>query len=363
MAKLHLDRVDGVRGIAILLVFAYHTLQNVFDGYELNVYNSHGVLEINNLKYFLLNFNPFGQGWIGVELFLVISGFLIHLIHLRSGTALNLEVFFSKRFWRIYPPYLIVLLFFYVNHIGFSYSGLTNLFSHVLMIHNLRGNTFFTINPSFWSIALECQLYLIYPIYLALVKRMGDHKSLVLVLVINIIMSTIGLLAGINNLPYVTFVFNFWIVWCSGAYLANKFYNNQRMFNFPFLWSLFFFLLLGLFKSFYISSRFETIPATLFCLSLMEGILYNKNLDRLIIRHFFKLLSFIGICSYSIYLIHQPYLPSLLGFYDLGTHHFYLNKLVSVIFTSITVLLISYSLFKLVEIRSIEYGQALRKIE
>ena len=361
MNKLHIEKIDGIRGVAILLVLAYHTLLVIFPGYELKKYSENGILEINSFKSFFLNFNPIGQGYIGVELFLVISGFLIHLIYLRNGSQLNLKLFFSKRFWRIYPPYLIILSLFFVNKIDLSGQGIKNILSHIFLIHNLNDKTFFSINPSFWSIALECQLYLIYPIYLYIIRCFGNNKSLTLILFINLILSSLALFHKINSLSYGTFVLKFWFVWCSGAYLAQKYYKNERIFKNPFIWCLSFYFMFVLFKLFVYSKYFILIPVTFFCVAFMETIIHNSHIDKFYIsRKLFKIFSFLGLISYSIYLTHQPLLRYLMFFYKPITKTESLNTLVSLVFTWLTLFLISYFLYRLLEIKSIRYGQKLR---
>lgn len=186
MIKKHLHRVDIIRGIAILLVLSYHTLLCLYPSYEAKTYSKNGFLIIKDIKTAILNFNPIGQGWIGVELFLVISGFLIHYIYLQNLDNFKWKTFFSKRFWRIYPPYLLVLSFFFINNVNMNKYSLTDYLSHAFLTHNLSDKTFISINPSFWSIALEVQLYLIYPIYIILIKYLGSGKTTVVFLITTI---------------------------------------------------------------------------------------------------------------------------------------------------------------------------------
>lgn len=66
MTKKYLHRVDAIRGIAILLVLSYHTLLCLYPSYEAKTYSHNGVLIIYDIKTAILNFNPIGQGWVGV---------------------------------------------------------------------------------------------------------------------------------------------------------------------------------------------------------------------------------------------------------------------------------------------------------
>lgn len=361
MTKKYLHRVDAIRGIAILLVLSYHTLLHLYPGYETKTYSDNGVLIINDIKTAVLNFNPIGQGWIGVDLFLVISGFLIHFIYLQSPNEFKWNAFFSKRFWRIYPPYLLVLSFFFINSINLTKSGLIDFFSHIFLAHNLSDNTFFSINPSFWSIALEAQLYLIYPIYIVFIKYLGSTKTTIILFLTTIVFCFIALLFNIHSLSFGTFVLKFWFTWAAGAFLADRYQQNKRLFKNPFMWFSAFYILFFIFKLFYFSKSFILIPATLSCLALMEVILYSNIIDKFRVSKItYKFLSHIGLISYSIYLIHQPFLNDLLNFFNPNTSLPLLNNLASVAFTYMSLFLVSYSLYKLVELKSIEYGRRIR---
>lgn len=362
MTKQYLHRVDAIRGLAILLVLSYHTLLLLFPGYEAKTYSENGVLIIDDLKTAILNFNPIGQGWIGVELFLVISGFLIHFTYLQSQNSFKWNTFFSKRFWRIYPPYLLVLLFFFINRIDLSKSGLTDFFSHVILIHNLNDNTFFSLNPSFWSIALEVQLYFIYPIYITFIKHIGSTKTTIFLLLTTILFCLIGYVYNIDTLSFGTFVLKFWFTWAAGALLAGRYYQEKRLFKKPVIWFSLFYILFFVFKLFHFSSYFILIPATLSCLALMEVILYGNFIDNFAInKSIFKWLSYIGLISYSVYLIHQPYLNDFFNFYNPRTSFPHFNDFVRVASTYLTIFLMSFSLYKIIELKSIEYGRQLRK--
>lgn len=362
MTKFHLEKVDGIRGIAILLVLTYHTLFILFPGFEATTYNTHGILELDGMSAVALNMNPVAQGWIGVELFLVISGFLIHLIYLKNGSRFESRSFFSKRFWRIYPPYLIVMMVFFLGSLDTSAYGIKSLLSHVFMVHNFSDTTIFSINPSFWSIALECQLYLLYPVYLYMINRMGDDKSFLLVTLLHVVLSAAAIIYNINDFFYIGFVLRFWFVWCFGALLANHFYQGKRVFSRPLIWFLFAYPLVFILKL-YIYTRYLTlIPATIACVAFVEMVLYSTIMDKnLLFRRIFTVLSFIGLVSYSIYLIHQPILDYLLVLFDPNTGNRYFNMSISSLLTWTAIVLMSYLIYRTLETKSIQFGQRIRK--
>jgi len=88
-AGTHLPALDGVRGIAILLVLALHlTLLQPLRGVDWLVYSLART------------------GWAGVDLFFVLSGFLITgILYEARGREGALRTFYGRRFLRIFPLY------------------------------------------------------------------------------------------------------------------------------------------------------------------------------------------------------------------------------------------------------------------
>lgn len=164
-----LPELDGLRAIAILLVLADHYLSYV------PVAGMHRVVE---------------QGWIGVDLFFVLSGFLIGGILLDERAATNYyRVFYLRRFFRIVPLYAVLVLPALLVVTG----GLQSHFrGHSLGVQSAAGMwlcVFFVQNcvwllgldlPNFliptWSVAVEEQFYLLLP---PLVRNLGARKLLV----------------------------------------------------------------------------------------------------------------------------------------------------------------------------------------
>ena len=151
--RRHMPPLDAVRGVAVLLVLAHN-----FDVVVVTGHVSAGLDAVMNL------------GWIGVQLFFVLSGFLITGILLDTLGAKNYyRAFFARRTLRIFPLYYAVLAFGFGllplltevppghgRHQGWLWAYLTNWVEPFG-----RGEPAF---PHFWSLAVEEQFYLLWPI-------------------------------------------------------------------------------------------------------------------------------------------------------------------------------------------------------
>jgi peptidoglycan/LPS O-acetylase OafA/YrhL len=147
---------------------------------------------------FTLGWNRSGSLWgrpldlllyshLGVDVFLVLSGFCLALPVIRNGNHLplgNLE-YFKARAWRILPPYyaallLILLVNFFVPLAAWGRHavGLTTeipwqvLAANFLLLQDLFWQ-FNTVNGPFWSIATEWHLYFVFPLLVLLLRRYG----------------------------------------------------------------------------------------------------------------------------------------------------------------------------------------------
>lgn len=143
------ESLDGWRGVACLLVHFYHCGASLYLG---------------EIAF---------QGFVGVHLFFILSGLFIFQPFAQGLRASNREfefgVYFHKRFWRIFPPYLVSLTFFTVLRVFFSTkSGVPsagNIVSHAFLVFNYGpGDWFFSINDVFWTLAVEAQFYVLLPL-------------------------------------------------------------------------------------------------------------------------------------------------------------------------------------------------------
>ncbi len=368
--RTHLKKIDAVRAIAILLVFIFHAQSRLFPNYGITSYDANGIIEATTFRDYVLNFSPIAFGWSGVELFLIISGFLIHYGYLSHAESFTWKNFFSKRFWRIYPPYMLILVFICFNRKAkflYSMTGLKQFLTHVFLVHNFTDSMFFTLNGSFWSLALEAQLYLLYPAFLFFRKRMGVRKAFWGLVAFSILCNVIGQVLHIGySFAYSWSIMQFWFIWAGGAYLAEcSFKGEQVFFKGRGLYSILFFGLAMGSKYFEVTSSYQVLFVTFGWFAFFEWIINTKWIfEKGIITNVFTL---IGTCSYSIYLIHESFLSGLLKSVDIipyTVRNFFLinvNLFLRPIVVFIIIFLISYSLYIFVEKKSVEIGQMRRK--
>jgi peptidoglycan/LPS O-acetylase OafA/YrhL len=145
---------DGVRGIAILLVCLHH-------------YDS-------KMK----------AGWVGVELFFVLSGFLITSILIqRENDPNRMRYFYIRRAKRILPLFIIAVLIQSVLEHGFLAH---NWYWYALFLMNVRETlTNTTWIRSLWSLAIEEHFYLLWPMLFFALSRRNSARLLIAVLCIS----------------------------------------------------------------------------------------------------------------------------------------------------------------------------------
>jgi peptidoglycan/LPS O-acetylase OafA/YrhL len=196
-APVHYVVLDGLRGLAILLVMTYHFClpYTGFHGHD-----SGWLLQLAQ------------GGWMGVDLFFVLSGFLITgiLVDTRSHPH-YFRVFFGRRFLRIWPLYyasLLVLLVILPRVLPTVPDAVRSMQDKQLWFWLYGANWLFAIEGGFgktsggyfWSLAVEEQFYLIWPFVVhALTRRALLHLSLGLLAiscVSRIVLSQLGVGTG-----------------------------------------------------------------------------------------------------------------------------------------------------------------------
>ncbi|WP_279487298.1 acyltransferase family protein [Aeromonas veronii] len=115
----------------------------------------------------------FSWGWIGVDLFFVLSGFFISLsvIVPSSWSFLN---FIKRRFLRIAPPYYVsMIIIMAISGMYFltTSNGLYHSLSHFLFLHSYSPQTHGSINGAYWSLGVEFSFYILIGLSAAILRQ------------------------------------------------------------------------------------------------------------------------------------------------------------------------------------------------
>lgn len=172
--------IEGMRGIAVLWVIAFHwafvrTEASIPDPWIAALHRTPA------LEALVLN------GYLGVDLFFLISGFLLALpwlVHARSGIAPpSARGFYERRIRRIVPAYYLQLLLLFTLVLPLLhgrkywrsdvYVDFWNGIAHGLFLHNTTPLTSGSLgaNGALWTLAVEAQFYLLLPFLAPLFVR------------------------------------------------------------------------------------------------------------------------------------------------------------------------------------------------
>ena len=357
MKLLYRSEIDGLRAIAVLSVIFYHFRLDLF------------------------GINPFKGGYIGVDIFFVISGFLIFSLinlELKKNQNLNLFNFYVRRLRRIIPPLLFVILI--ILPLSYIYllpnkliDVLESIFSSLLFFSNyyfyftknVYGASDSLVEPFLhtWSLSVEEQFYLFLPlISILLFKYLKNFIFIFFILIICFsFYYSINLSLKNPDLSFYSIHTRIWElgIGCLLALISEK---KKLVLSLKFRNLL---PKLGILMILYplIFYNHDNLHSPLHNLVPVFGtsliILFSNN-DELITKFLKnKLLVGIGLISYSLYLWHYPILSiarnsDLIQMYSLS--------ILSSIFFLILFILLSLLTFYLVEKPSRDNQVSVKKI-
>lgn len=197
----HIPALDGIRGIAILLVLGTH------------FYNYDGLPPPTLLVDRALS-TITAVGWIGVDLFFVLSGFLITgILYDAKGCEHYFRNFYARRVLRIFPVYYVALVVFLVvlPYIDPDNRRLLALqadsFWYWTYLTNVRialaGFPWFGALGHFWSLAIEEQFYLAWPAVVFLFGRSNLIRVCLLCIGAAFALRLLLILGGYGTAAYV----------------------------------------------------------------------------------------------------------------------------------------------------------------
>jgi len=299
--------IDGLRAIAVGAVILYHA------------------------QITILGHQPFKGGFLGVDIFFLISGYLITSIILKELVitgSFSFKHFYERRIRRILPALLFVMLaslpfaWMYLlpsNFIDFSKSILYSLgFSSNFYFHYSGqqygdGSGFLKPFLHTWSLSVEEQFYILFPIVLLVIFKYY-RKYLIYILILGFVTSLALAEWSSKNYPSVSFYFLHTRMWelLAGSILAyfeirlgHRSKNQLLNLIFPTIGLLLISFSIFLFdNNIFHPSFFTLFPIIGICL-----IIWFSNKDEIITKILStKLFVGIGLISYSLYLWHYPFL-------------------------------------------------------
>jgi peptidoglycan/LPS O-acetylase OafA/YrhL len=285
--------IDGLRALAVVPVILFHAGWKLFDG-----------------------------GYVGVDVFFVISGYLITTILIEDleNKRLSIISFYERRARRILPAlFLVMLVCIPFAWIWMIPSQMKDFSQSFVATSLFTSNILFWLESGYfdadskekpllhtWSLAVEEQYYIIFPIFLLIAWRFGKNRVLSMI----VVMAVISLLLsewGWRNKPIANFYLAPMRAWellagSTAAFILHK-YKLQKN-NFLGLFGL----LVILFSIFIYdeTTPFPSIYTLVPVLGVVLIILYGDK-DTYVAR-LLSIRAFVGIglISYSLYLWHQP---------------------------------------------------------
>lgn len=301
--------IDGLRALSVLLVIFYHADMTLFSG-----------------------------GFVGVDVFFVISGFLITTFvyeEVKSGKFTYIG-FYKRRIARLFPALLITLLmvlvfgFIFYSNQAFDNLGKEVFFSSLGAANLLfgKGVNYFVQDDAFrplihlWSLGVEEQFYFIWPTLLILLIRFSHRLQLLLIgvlLCVSLIAAQLNVVEQPNQTyfyPHFRFfelLFGCWLAIANHGSKEKLRLKSGVVQELVVLSALCAIMLPAILLD--STSEFPGINAILPCFGAMLYIQYAQG--TVFAQYFsFKPIVFLGLISYPLYLFHQP-VDSFLSFFQL----------------------------------------------
>jgi len=321
----YIKHIDGLRAVAIISVILFH-----------------------------LNLDYFKGGFVGVDIFFVISGFLITQWFVKRSSIKNfslLKIFFENRIKRLIPLLffvkIIILIFGFILMNSYQYKLLIdqNLYSLFFLsnIYLWKNSDYFSLNTfenplvHTWSLSLEEQFYIFFSIFFIFINYFLKKKKILIIFIVGFLSLLLAQSGGNLNFhyPFLEKKFYFfnesvvsgyflifgriWEFFIGAIFFLKKnsiekiIYNKRNL-----ICNLSFLVIIG--SIFILDETYQypsiwTLPVTIAAALIILA--YNeKNIQMSFLVS--KPLMFTGLISFSLYLWHQPIFAfsriSIIGF-------------------------------------------------
>lgn len=325
------NELDGLRAVAVLSVIIYHAQIKIF------------------------GINLLTGGFLGVDIFFVLSGFLITGILLDKNPPIF--TFYKSRFDRIYPAlvlalfaccvcsYFILVPSDILNFIEQLKGAMLFFSNYMFMYENsyIADSSKYKILLHSWSLAVEWQFYMLFPFIVYTIKRFfkNDLEQVFIILSSISFFYCIYLMQVNQNFAFYSTPSRAWELFVGGlVFLLSKKIKKREINNIL--------SILGIMIVFYLLIFIKDTDAhpgfiSLICVvgtSLFILFIQEKSLVYKIFT--VKPMVFVGVISYSLYLYHQP----ILVFYRFLNQNISNKEFAILLLSMLVVSYISYAFFE-----------------
>ncbi len=323
--------INGSRGLAVILVFIFHLNLDYFDG-----------------------------GYIGVDIFFVISGYVITQSFLKmfrkeNNFILTTKIFFKKRIARIAPAIIFLsfilivvfkLIFIEKHYISFLQSVFfSNFFLSNFFFWNESG--YFGLENSFkpllhtWSLSVEIQVYLFVPLLLFILhkaKYLFFFTSVIIIIILSVILGEVFI-----NRPFVYFFPFFrlheFLLGIFIFYYLNFISNKKLNYKFSYVG-----VTIIIFSSIFLNET-KNFPGLNSLFPIIGILLIIASDDKKNILLCNRITQYIGNISYSLYLYHWPVIVAFK--YITLKNFFSFNDVISIFLITLILSHLSYKFIEL----------------
>lgn len=350
--QLYFPEIDGIRFLAITMVLLFHA-----HGYFIAKFSGH--FTDSPSAYPLLN-NLLINGDRGVELFFVLSGFVLCLPfahhYINNGKQVMLSKYYLRRLTRLEPPYFIAITAIFFMQLAMHINPLKVLvpswvasmgYMHDLIYHHTP-----LLTVVAWSLEIEIQFYLLAPLFFSLLALSKTLRRFALVAAI----LTLIVLQQYYPPSFLN-LYGFAQYFLTGILLADFYVSDTAAGFFNNTWMALI-AAICLITILYIPLKGEGVTAhelflSRLALPFLVGLLYYIILKNGIVKRIFsyKFVPIIGGMCYSIYLVHYTVI-SIAGRLTMNLHftHYYLpNLLLQIVLLTIPALIISAIFYYYIE--------------
>jgi peptidoglycan/LPS O-acetylase OafA/YrhL len=309
----HYPQLDGIRGLAILMVIIYHFI---------------AISPLPQNSFEKVIFILAKSGWIGVDLFFVLSGFLITGILISNKQRNRYFInFYGRRILRIFPLYYLVLLIFFVaiplcvdklphqlklmqdNQVWF-WTYLSNWYVA------FSGDFNNTSGGYFWSLAVEEQFYIIWPILIYKLNIRSFRRGCIALFIFNFCLRNLLLFLGFSTPTVYAATITHMDGLLIGSWLSTVIrepgyseqfrpvLNKSAFISFLLMVVILIYQQTFNFWDFLVSSLVYSLLAILFTATVSECMVINNGYLAVFFQN--RYLRTMGKYSYAMYILHVP---------------------------------------------------------